>query len=134
MLHHYFANGLGEKGCLTCRYCAGQNKNRSVSGYLAWRCMTGLHEEIQISFMVVGHTHCLVDRCFGLVKQKYRQSDCYTLEQQKIVEEESKVMYIAQLYKAPGSLALNFIGMTGCHFLMNSLPGNRSFQHFRFAH
>ena len=71
MLHHYFAkHGLGEKGCiLHADNCSGQNKNRSVIGYLAWRCMVGLHEEIQLSFMIAGHTRCLVDGCFGLIKQ-----------------------------------------------------------------
>ena len=29
--------------------------------------MTGLHENIQLSFMVVGHTRCL--GCFGLIKR-----------------------------------------------------------------
>ena len=50
MLHHYFAkHGLGEKSCvLHDDNCAGQNKNSSVIGYLAWKCMTGLHEEIQL--------------------------------------------------------------------------------------
>ena len=41
--------------------------------------MTGLHEDFQLSFMVVGHTRCLVDGCFGLIKQRYRQADCDTL-------------------------------------------------------
>ena len=53
MLHHYFTNhALKEKVCvLHADNCAGQNKNCSVIGYLAWRCMTGLHEEIQLSFI-----------------------------------------------------------------------------------
>ena len=63
----------GERGCvLHADNYAGQNKNHSLVGYLAWRCMTGFHEEIQLSFMVVGHTRCLVNGCFGLIKQKYR--------------------------------------------------------------
>lgn len=63
--------------------------------------MTGLHEEIQLSFMVVGHTRCLVDGCFGLVKQKYRHSDCDSLVQlQNVVEELASVNTI-QLYQGP---------------------------------
>lgn len=49
--------------------------------YLCWRVLVGLHENIQLSFMIAGHTRCLVDGCFGLVKQKYRRSDLYTLQQ-----------------------------------------------------
>eukprot|EP00117_Sycon_ciliatum_P015516 scpid43064/ scgid15324/ len=74
LLHHYFAvHGLGEDQCfLHADNCAGQNKNRTVMAYLAWRCITGLHQRISLSFMITGHTRCLVDGLFGLLKQKYR--------------------------------------------------------------
>ena len=138
MLHHYFAkHGLKEKGCvLHADNCAGQNKNRSVIGYLAWRCMTGLHEEIQLSFMVAGHTRCLVDGCFGLIKQKYRKSDCDTLEQlQKVVEESASVNSV-QLYQELGSSQLTFQWYDWVSFLderFKAVQGIRSLHHFRFS-
>ena len=35
--------------------------------------MVGLHDEIIISFLPVGHTKFSLDWCFGLVKRKYRK-------------------------------------------------------------
>ena len=54
--------------------CSGQNKNRFVMQYLAWRVMTGLNKRIEISFMMVGHTKFAPDWCFGLLKQRFRRT------------------------------------------------------------
>lgn len=138
MLHHFFAkHGLREKECiLHADNCAGQNKNRSVLAYLAWRCMTGLHNEIQLSFMAVGHTRCLVDGCFGLIKQKYRRSECDTLEQLQAVVEDSAAVNTVQLYQTPGSAKPAFQWYDWVKFLderFKPLHGIRSLQHFRFS-
>ena len=53
-------------------YFPGQNKNRYVMGYLAWRVMTGLNKEITYMMQVPGHGRCLVDAGFAHLKQKYR--------------------------------------------------------------
>ena len=77
-LHHYFVKqGMGERSChLHADNYTGQNKNKSILAYLLWRVAVGLHEMIQLSFMIAGHTRFLVDRCFGMVRRKYRRSDC----------------------------------------------------------
>ena len=58
ILHYHFANhGSGEQVCsLHADNCRGQNKNRTVIGYLAWRTIVGLHDKIELNFMRVGHT------------------------------------------------------------------------------
>ena len=61
--------------------CCGQNKNKTVLGYLAWRVILGLNDEIELDFMRVGHTRCFVDAGFGLLKQEYRKSDVDTVAQ-----------------------------------------------------
>ena len=100
MLDHYFANhALKEDEChLHCDNCVGQNKNNYVTGYLAWRVIRGKHQEIVLSFMRVGHTRCLVDGHFGLIKKIYRQSDTDTLQQMADVVERSSTNNSAQLY------------------------------------
>ena len=60
---------------------AGDNKNRTIAAYLAWRTIVGLNDEITLSFMRVGHTRCFVDGGFGFVKQQYRKSDVDTVNQ-----------------------------------------------------
>ena len=75
-------HNLHETWChLHCDNCVGQNKNNYVIGYLAWRTITGKHQEVTLSFMHVEHTRCLVDGHFGLIKRIYRQSDTDTLSQ-----------------------------------------------------
>ena len=83
--------------------------------------MTGLHEEIQLSVMVVGHTRCLVDGCFGLIKQNIDTLIDTLVQLQDVVEDSASVNTV-QLYQAPRSSRAEFInGMTGCPFLMNGL-------------
>ena len=74
-LHDYFdMYGMGERSAhLHCDNCGGQNKNRYVMWYMAWRTLCGLHQEITINFMVPGHTKFSPDRGFGLVKHRYKR-------------------------------------------------------------
>ena len=82
MLHYFLDNTAHVKPVLRLHAdnCTGQNKNKTVLAYLAWRCATGLSDDITLSFMRVGHTRCAVDGYFGLIKQKWRSSDNDTLE------------------------------------------------------
>ena len=51
-------------------------------------CLPGLeghHKAIilcKLCFMITGHTHCLVDGCLGIFKQKFGKSECSSLHQQ----------------------------------------------------
>ena len=76
----------------------GQNKNRYVVGYLVWRVLSGLNSSITLSFMRVGHTRCIVDGNFGLIKQLYRQSDVDTVRQLASIVGFSSSSNIPQLY------------------------------------
>ena len=58
--------------------CAGQNKNKYVMSYLAWRVMVGLNDSIKLHFMVSGHTKNICDAYFGLVKRKVKRRDVWT--------------------------------------------------------
>ena len=81
MLHHYLENKARKAdilGLYADNYC-GQNKNKSVVAYLAWRMMVGLNTRIELDFMQVGHTRCFVDAGFGLLEQRYRKVDVDTI-------------------------------------------------------
>lgn len=93
LLDHFFANyGLGEKWVhLTADNCVGQNKNNAVLQYLMYRVLTGLHNKIELSFLIVGHTKFSPDGYFGLIKRQYRRSQVYTYDQlSDIVESSSR--------------------------------------------
>ena len=44
-----------------------------------WRCLTGLSNDIELSFRRVGHTRYAVDGYFGLLKHKWRAKENDTL-------------------------------------------------------
>ena len=56
------------------------NKNNAVLQYLIYRVAAGLHDNIELSFMIVGHTKFAPDGYFGLIRRRYRRSNIYTYE------------------------------------------------------
>ncbi len=55
-----------------------------------YRALTGLHSNIELSFLVVGHTKFSPDGYFGLIRHRYRRSQVYTYEQlQQVIEASS---------------------------------------------
>ena len=100
-LHHFFDNyGLGEDYVhLHCDNCAGQNKNRYMLFYLIWRTIHQLHLNIELHFMVAGHTKFGPDWCFGLLKQKFRRTPVSCLDDMVRVTKESTMtgVNLAQL-------------------------------------
>jgi hypothetical protein len=91
LLDHFFSHySFKEKQVfLTADNCVAQNKNNALLHYLIYRTLTGLHDKISLSFMVVGHTKFAPDGYFGLIKKKYRHSSVYTYEQLATIIEQS---------------------------------------------
>ncbi len=91
LLDHFFTNyGLGEKWVhLTADNCVGQNKNNALLQYLMYRVLIGLHDKIELSFLIVGHTKFSPDGYFGLIKRHYRRSQVYTYDQLSDIVETS---------------------------------------------
>ena len=130
MLDHYFSNhGLKESQChCHADNCVGQNKNRYVIGYLAWRVITGKHQEITLSFMEVGHTRCLVDGHFGLIKKMYRRLDCDTMQHIEEAVRRSSTNNIPQLYTWEWRNWDHFINS-----LFKAVTGIRKYHHFKVS-
>ena len=75
--------------------CVGQNKNRYVIAYLMWRVLTGRNKTTTLSFMRVGHSRCMVDGNFGLIKKVYHCSDIDTVAQlSDVVCRSSSAIYV----------------------------------------
>ena len=81
LLDHFLEKfGLGEKDVdLHCDNCSGQNKNKFMLWYLAWRVVRGLHTSTTIHFMPAGHTKYAPDWCFGLLKKRFKRCEVHCL-------------------------------------------------------
>lgn len=101
-----------------------------------WRTMTGLHTEVKISFLPVGHTKFAPDWCFGLAKQSFRRSKINTLDDIANSISKSSFVNVPQLV---GSLdgtcyvpTYNWGDFFEEHTIKTALKGIKSFHHFRF--
>ena len=139
MLHHFFeAHGLGESSVhLHADNCTGQNKNRFMMYYLMWRVLTGLHEEVKISFLPVGHTKFAPDWCFGLLKQRFRRTKIGDLDDIANCVSLSSSVNVPQLV---GSLdgttfvyTYNWVEYFEEFTIKTALKGISNMHNFRFA-
>ena len=133
LLHHYFAwFGQGEQQCvLHADNCGGQNKNKTVIAYCAWRVICSLHHSITLSFMIAGHTRCLVDGHFGLLKRKYRRSDVHSIPQLEAAVNDSAATNTAHV--VDGNEIWRAWDVFFAEFF-RPVPNVQKRQHFRFDH
>jgi hypothetical protein len=61
--------------------CAGQNKNRIVLRLAALLVELRWYGQVNLIFLVAGHTKNAADRLFNLLKKEYRKSNIYNMEQ-----------------------------------------------------
>ena len=139
MLHHLFeVHGFGE----TCVHlhadnCSGQNKNRYMMYYLMWRVHAGLHEEIKLSFLPVGHTKFSPDWCFGLMKQCFRHTKIGDLDDIANSISQSSFVNVPQLVGTLDGTVFaptyNWSEFFENHTIKTALKGISKMHHFEFT-
>ena len=55
---------------------ASDNKSRWVLGFFGWVLKQGWCKEIQVSMMMVGHTHEDIDAMFRLIQDRWKRRGC----------------------------------------------------------
>lgn len=137
MLDHYFAYlSEGEKRCcLNADNCGGQNKNQIMTGYLSWRILSGLHEEIYLHFMKPYHARCLVDGMFGLGRKSLRRHDIDCVSDvSNVIAKSTKYASVVQY--DTGGQNTSWIWRDWKTFLkalFRPVPQIQNYQHFRFT-
>jgi hypothetical protein len=61
--------------------CGGQNKNITVLRTIAWLVESGYFKEVEMVFLIVGHTKNACDRLFNSMKVNYRNVDVWSFTQ-----------------------------------------------------
>ena len=139
MLHHHLEHfSLGESSLhLHADNCSGQNKNRYVLEYLAWRVLAGLQEEVELSFLIVGHTKYSPDWCFGLFKRAFKRTKVGCLDDLVNVCEGSAKVNKSQLVGTQDGTVVvptyNWSAFFQPFFKANPFKGLKKLQHLRFT-
>lgn len=98
--------------------------------------MVGLHDEIIISFLPVGHTKFSPDWCFGLVKRKYRKMKIGCLDDIVKAVHQSGSPNVAQLVGTQdGDIIVpmyNWSEFFEEHTIKTALKGITQMHHFHF--
>ena len=109
---------------------AGKRKRNQLLHILLGVCC-GLHEKLTLSFMEAGYTGCFVHVCFGLVKQKFHRSDCFTLQQL------SEIVYSSAACNTSQQVSQDDVPWHGldAHLFtqFKAVKGIRTMQHFLFS-
>ena len=93
-----------------------------------WRVLTGRNKTTTLSFMRVGHTYCMVDGNFGLIKKLYHCSDVDTVRQLSDIVDHPSKTNVSQLY--PWEWREWDVMLAK---LFTPLKGIRKLQHFTFS-
>ena len=139
-LHHFFENcGLGEKNLiLQADNCSGQNKNNYLMQYLLWRISQGFHTNIQMNFMLAGHTKFSPDRCFGIFKKAYSKRFVSSLFEiaETVLSSSDVWTNVYQLAGLPDGTV--FVPVYDWQLFFRddfkTIPNISDYHHFRFEH
>ena len=82
--------GTGNRLSLIFDNCAGQNKNRMVMRFGQYLVDRGIFKEVEIIFLITGHTKNICDRRFKDLKANYHHRNVYTFDQLIKVMKEGK--------------------------------------------
>lgn len=110
--------------------CVGQNKNKFLMQYLAWRVSSGHTDtqSVELHFMVPGHTTKFVcDRFFGVGKRQWLRSSAFT-------EAEARAVWCSasEWLAAVDGRLVTFRNWKSTFGHLRSIPGITKYSHFRF--
>lgn len=99
--------------------------------------MTGLHKEIKLSFLLVGHTKFAPDWCFGLFKQLFKRTSVGSINEiAEVVERSARVNHAQLVGQYDGTINVKMYNWSqffdGLMF-QSALKGISQMHHFRFT-
>jgi len=93
LLFHFLRHRSPEAAAIVLHFhadnCCGQNKNNLVMQFFVLLVGLGLLRQVEMKFLIKGHTHCSVDGGHGIIKKAWRKHNVFTLEQAAEVVEAS---------------------------------------------
>jgi hypothetical protein len=74
--------------------CGRENKNQYAIAFCGWLVDQGFFQEVRLSFLLVGHTHSIIDQRFSIIHRK--------LKNRAILDMEEMFSSVADLFKDDG--------------------------------
>lgn len=122
-----------KKLVVTCDNCVGQNKNNYSLFFYSWLIDRGIYDEIELNFMIPGHTKFICDGGFGLIKILYRKSKVNTVDDVvSIVNHSTTINFnVAQRYL--DGKGFQYYDFKEYFQKFKKLPNIQKYHHFYFS-
>ncbi|CAG8819458.1 43357_t:CDS:2 [Gigaspora margarita] len=110
----------------------GQNKNNYSLFFYSWLIDRNMYDEIELNFMIPGHTKFICDGCFGLIKILYRKSKVNTVDDVvSVVNRSTRINFnVAQRYF--NGEGFQYYDFKNYFQTFKKLPNIQKYHHFYF--
>ncbi|GES98234.1 hypothetical protein GLOIN_2v1484099 [Rhizophagus clarus] len=123
----------GEKKLVvTCDNCVGQNKNNFSLFFYSWLIDCWLYEEIELNFMIPGHTKFICDSCFSLIKVLYRKSKVNTIDDIVSIIDRSTTVHLNTSQRYLNGEGFKYYNFKDYFQKYKKLPNIQKQHHFYF--
>ena len=142
-------NHFGEKPLTPTMYlqmdnCWRENKNHYVFGFLAYLVALGYFEQIQVTFLPVGHTHEDIDAKFGNFSASLRILNALTMKElisviKDVLKEAKLEPYIlSKLYNVKDWLVpflndIHYLSDSHCFLFVKDTPNHVTMKYKKYA-
>lgn len=124
----------GEKKLvITCDNCVGQNKNNYSLFFYSWLIDLGMYEEIEMNFMIPGHTKFICDSCFGLIKILYRKSKVNTVDDVASIINNSTTVHLNVSQRYLNGEGFQYYNFKDYFQKYKKIPNIQKYHHFYFT-
>ncbi|PKC73669.1 hypothetical protein RhiirA1_437444 [Rhizophagus irregularis] len=124
----------GEKKLIiTCDNCVGQNKNNYFLFFYSWLIDRGVYEEVEMNFMIPGHTKFICDSCFGLIKIFYRKSKVNTVDDMASIVDNSTTVHLNASQRFLNGEGFQYYNFKDYFQKFKKIPNIQKYHHFYFT-
>ncbi|PKK70580.1 hypothetical protein RhiirC2_866099 [Rhizophagus irregularis] len=124
----------GEKKLIiTCDNCVGQNKNNYFLFFYSWLIDRGVYEEVEMNFMIPGHTKFICDSCFGLIKIFYRKSKVNTVDDVASIVDNSTTVHLNASQRFLNGEGFQYYNFKDYFQKFKKIPNIQKYHHFYFT-
>ena len=110
-----------------------QNKNNYSLFFYSWLIDRGLYEEIELNFMISGHTKFICDSCFGLIKILYRKSKVNTVDDVVSIINRSTTVHLNTSQRYLNGEGFQYYNFKDYFQMFKKLPNIQKYHHFYFT-